>query len=524
MNACRTFAPYTDEPPNDLRVLRPKCRSSPKGHTRFQALGTGRYFIIVRVFVCAVVLLLTIRGTGQAQTGASLLDVVVQAVPTATTIHFKFLPATPFYKITPENGTTVSITFTNTILSQRIGQHIAGAGALAGVDFTQGTLGVVTARLTLPKLAALNVVRLPHELQVVVPNTTIANGPELEASSQQTSDHYRVVVIPIHNARLDEVAEALAQTGAPPSSVDEEALPQQSILGQSTGALQGSGGYTAPSTISTTPEGSLTPSAVAIRISDHVTIDKRLNAVVVSGTEQDVEAITSFVKAIDIPDAPIRSVVLETEIVDLTDIGAKNVGIDFTNNGALVTATLQTGTGTGTSQPQLTMQAQLNAQISNGNGKLVAKPRVQTVDGFPASILTGDALPILTTITYPGSPPTVQQQLQYVNVGVHLQIQPFVSSDDFVTSKIVCEVSNVTGYISGNIPQLSQRQAIVTARVRDGQPYVIGGLVQENEINSLARLPLLGNLPLIGWLFRSENDSSAKENLYIIVTPHILRD
>jgi general secretion pathway protein D len=459
-----------------------------------------------------------------AQTASSLLAISIQPGQTQTTVVFRFLPATPFYRINPESGTTVSIIFSNTTVSQHIANHIAGAGSVGGIDVTQGSLGVVTARLTLPSLALLNVVRSPNELRVVVPAAPgSSSGLTPGNTSIQSTGAYRVSVIPIHYARLDEIAQTLAVAGSNSPAVDEQALPSQSILGQSSNGIQSAGSYSAPSTISTAPQGSLDPSPVAIRINEHVMIDKRLYAVIVSGTDQDVASITALVKAIDVPDVPAKSVILETEIVDLTDTGAKNLGIDFTNNGALVAATLQTGNLTGSNQPQLTIQAQLNAQISNGNGKLIAKPRIQTVDGSPASILTGDALPILTTITYPGSPPTVQQQLQYVNVGVHLQVQPFVSSDNYVTSKIVCEVSSVTGYITGNIPQLSQRQAIATARVRDGQPYVIGGLVQTNEINSLARLPLLGSLPLIGWLFRTENDSSQRENLYIVVTPHIVR-
>ena len=153
---------------------------------------------------------------------------------------------------------------------------------------------------------------------------------------------------------------------------------------------------------------------------------------------------------------------------------------------------------------------------------MLARPQIVAQSGTSASILTGDALPILSSITYAGSAPVVQQQVQYVNVGVNLQIQPRITTDGYVTSHIYSEVSSVTGY-TGSYPQISQRVASTTATVRDGESFVIGGLIQENEINNLAKIPGLGDLPLIGSIFRTRHDSMSRTNLYIVVTPKIVR-
>jgi general secretion pathway protein D len=115
----------------------------------------------------------------------------------------------------------------------------------------------------------------------------------------------------------------------------------------------------------------------------------------------------------------------------------------------------------------------------------------------------------------------VSQQVQYVNVGVNLQIEPRISSDGFVTSHVFSEVSSVTGYQQG-YPTLSQREATTTATVKDGESFVIGGLLETDELRSLAKVPGIGDLPLIGWLFRVRHDQMKSTNLYIIVTPHIL--
>jgi general secretion pathway protein D len=115
----------------------------------------------------------------------------------------------------------------------------------------------------------------------------------------------------------------------------------------------------------------------------------------------------------------------------------------------------------------------------------------------------------------------VSQQVQYVNVGVTLQIAPRVSSDGYVSSHVFCVVSSVTGYSQG-YPTISQREAETSATVRDGDSFVIGGLTQEDEIKTKSKVPLLGDIPLLGQAFRTDRKTRAKTELFIIVTPHIV--
>jgi general secretion pathway protein D len=115
----------------------------------------------------------------------------------------------------------------------------------------------------------------------------------------------------------------------------------------------------------------------------------------------------------------------------------------------------------------------------------------------------------------------VSQQVQYVNVGVTLQIAPRVSGDGFVSSHVFAVVSSVTGTSQG-YPTISQREAETSATVRDGDPFVIGGLTQDETISSKSKVPLLGDIPLVGQAFRNERTTRSKTELYIIVTPHIV--
>ena len=267
-------------------------------------------------------------------------------------------------------------------------------------------------------------------------------------------------------------------------------------------------------------------------------IDRRLNAVWLHGSPDYIARMKAMIAAIDVP---LDSVILETQFVELTESGARSIGIDFTNSsgqiavftagsGQFIPVGFSQGTGRydGNGDPILSghltsvsLQAAIYAQIQKGNGRIVSKPRIAAQSGSTAKIITGDALPILTSIQLSGVN-GVQQQVQYVNVGVTLQIAPRVSNDGYVSSHVFAVVSSVTGFSQG-YPTISQREAETAATVRDGDSFVIGGLSQEDVINTKTKIPLLGDIPLLGQAFRTDKSTNSKTELYIIVTPHIVR-
>jgi general secretion pathway protein D len=263
---------------------------------------------------------------------------------------------------------------------------------------------------------------------------------------------------------------------------------------------------------------------LAQSVDDVISIDRRLNAIILRGPQDVIERLKAKIAQIDVP---VQSVSLETIFVELSETGARNVGLDFANaNGQLALTTYQAGAfvpfGLDRNDiASISMQAAIYAQVQQGQGRVVSKPRISAQSGGSAKIITGDALPILTSIQLSGVN-GVSQQVQYVNVGVTLQIAPRVSDDGFVTSHVFCVVSNVTGFSQG-YPTISQREAETSATVRDGETFVIGGLTQENMLESETHLPILGDIPLIGRLFGVDKNSSTKTDLYIVVTPHVVQ-
>ncbi|MXP14319.1 hypothetical protein GRI44_06090 [Altererythrobacter confluentis] len=254
-------------------------------------------------------------------------------------------------------------------------------------------------------------------------------------------------------------------------------------------------------------------------------VDRRLNAIWITGSTDRIARVKQQIALIDVP---VDSVILETQFVELTESGARNLGIDLNNTaGQLAVGSLDTGSflpfGVDPNDvlPSGTLQAAIYAQIQKGEGRIVSRPRIAAQSGSTAKIITGDALPILTAITLSGVN-GVSQQVQYVNVGVTLQIAPRVSEDGFVTSQIYGVVSSVTGFSQG-YPTISQREAETSASVRDGETFVIGGLTQENSLTNKSKIPLLGDIPLLGALFTVERSTRSKTELYIVITPHIVR-
>ena len=253
-------------------------------------------------------------------------------------------------------------------------------------------------------------------------------------------------------------------------------------------------------------------------------IDRRLNAIWLKGSPEQIEQLKQEIEAIDIP---VDSVVLETQFVELTEQGLKALGIDFNNaNGQIGAVTFQSGqfippgVPAGAHLSSVQFQAALFAQIQKGNGRIVSRPRISAQSGSTAKIITGDALPILTSIALSGVN-GVSQQVQYVNVGVTLQIAPRVSGDGWVSSHVFAVVSSVTGTSQG-YPTISQREAETSATVRDGDSFVIGGLTQDETISTKSKVPILGDIPILGLPFHNDRTTRSKTELYIIVTPHIV--
>jgi general secretion pathway protein D len=353
-----------------------------------------------------------------------------------------------------------------------------------------------------------------------------SSAAQPETAGLIASEYDSFEIVRLRYADVSEVVSLL--TGVQGIKPNDTFTPQEPAFGSS--SLQG-GGYTAAGITGGNfnaalefQNASLEPLGRAV--SDTIGVDRRLNAVVLKGPPALVARIKDQIAKLD---APLTSVVLETVFVELTETGAKNLGLDFGGAGgqlATISYAYASGYPALANTPRgggvvANLQAALYAQIDKGEGRIVSKPRISAQSGTTAKIITGDALPILTSIAVSGVN-AVQQQVQYVNVGVTLQIAPRVSDDGVVTSHIFAVVSSVAGFSQG-YPSISQREASTSATVRDGDSFVIGGLTQETDLTHRVKLPGVGEIPVLGRIFDSRHDSRSKTDLYVVVTPHVVR-
>lgn len=325
-------------------------------------------------------------------------------------------------------------------------------------------------------------------------------------------------VITLSYADVSEIAGALVKGAVVPSNDVFTAMSPFAAL-----TSPGSSTETKPPAYVSIPAATLLPkdSPQGVRFDDQIAVDRRLNAVIVTGTPEQIDTYKAIIAALDVP---VRSVLLETEIVELTTSAAHAIGIDYAPGGTSFATTTFGSSSFNYPKAGLSVAATFSALQESGQAKILARPRIIAVNNRPAAILSGEAVPIFNSVIIPGGGSTVvNNQVQYINVGVSLQILPRISANGRVTSQIFCEVSSIIDYV-GTTPRIAVRQELTSAVLDDAESLIVGGLLQETEIRSMRKVPSLGNLPLIGQFFRATTGNQQSTNLYIVITPHILSE
>jgi type II secretory pathway component GspD/PulD (secretin) len=135
-----------------------------------------------------------------------------------------------------------------------------------------------------------------------------------------------------------------------------------------------------------------------------------------------------------------------------------------------------------------------------------------------ASLLVGQQYPIVYFDARTGT-----QQVQFVNVGVNLNVTPTIGTDGAITTDLETDYSQVTGSIS-NFPIITTRKAQSTLRVRDGETIVIAGLFADVDTSTLTKVPFLGDIPFLGEVFRNRARQHSKDEVVFLITPHLVAD
>ncbi|MEL6902391.1 MAG: secretin N-terminal domain-containing protein, partial [Cyanobacteria bacterium J06606_4] len=264
--------------------------------------------------------------------------------------------------------------------------------------------------------------------------------------------------------------------------------------------------------------------------------DERTNSLTLIGTPRQIEIATSQLVQLDIRR---RQVAINLRVIDVNLDATEDFSASF-SFGTGTTAIGQTG-GVGVIDFNFAngvagladgFLPRLEASITNGSGKIITDPTLVVQEGQTAAVqLTQEVVTNLTreeTVDEAGRV-TETVTVQKEDAGLNLQVQVGQIDDNgFVNLSVAPSISAPTGDFStteGFIALLSRRQLTSgQIRIRDGQTLVLSGIIQESDRTSVSKVPILGDIPLLGALFRSTTDTSERRELIVLLTPQVIDD
>ena len=221
---------------------------------------------------------------------------------------------------------------------------------------------------------------------------------------------------------------------------------------------------------------------------------------------------------------------IEAQVIEISKSKEKNLGLLFSNaadidttNGIITLGTSGVfGVGQSFNKSYADINATVNALQQNGDAKILSRPNLITLSGKKASILIGGKIPV------PVSNNNGEISISWQDYGIKLNIEPTVDAMQNITTKVQAEVSTLdyTNELQSNgftIPALRTREASTEVTIPSGATMAIGGLMNSEQSKTITKIPILGDLPIIGQFFRNTSKSSDNRELIILVTPRLVK-
>jgi general secretion pathway protein D len=279
-----------------------------------------------------------------------------------------------------------------------------------------------------------------------------------------------------------------------------------------------------------------------------VFVDEKLNMLVMRDTPEAIRIAEKLVFSQDLaePEVMLEVEVLEVGVNRLLDLGLRFPDAIAWSLVGAGTTTTTTGTASGTpgvvSLPEWLNRGSelvrltvtnplflLNLRQQDGSTSVLANPRIRVKNREKAKVHIGDRVPVITT-TAAATGGFVSQSVSYLDVGLKFEVEPVIYLHDEVGIKVSLEVSNIVREVRGSTSagdtlayQIGTRNANTVLRLRDSETQVLAGLISDEDRRSAARVPGLGELPVVGRLFSQTSDTSRKTEIVLLVTPRIIR-
>ncbi|MDT8316412.1 MAG: cohesin domain-containing protein [bacterium] len=259
-------------------------------------------------------------------------------------------------------------------------------------------------------------------------------------------------------------------------------------------------------------------------------VNEELNTIVVRDTPEVVSLAEKLLRANDLTDA---EVMLEVEILEVGNTDTEKLGLDLQPDE--ITAGLRDvgskeltyGFLKGASSADILFtipDIAIDLQKQSGNVTTLANPKIRVANNKKAKIHIGERIPIITVTT--SGADNVTENVQYVDVGVKLNVEPVIHLDNEVTLKITLEISTLGEQVAASkstVFRIGTRNAETELRLHDGETQIMGGLIKDEERETTVKVPFLGDIPILGRLFSSVSDSANKSEILLSITPHIVR-
>lgn len=268
-----------------------------------------------------------------------------------------------------------------------------------------------------------------------------------------------------------------------------------------------------------------------IKRKDRVYVNPEVNALVLYGTPAEYERVKNLLETLDVE---LKQVSVEAKILAIDKEESKNLGVEWMwspipqNSSVDRQKNMETHNAYGLVQfgrvfnetrNEFYFNAKVNALVTDGKAKILSRPNVTTIQGREAVINVGSSVPVPKTSSTNTATTT---EFEYRDAGIILRYTPRINSDGTITAKIHTEVSTPQYVADMGAYRFNTRSAETTVTVRDGEPMVIGGLIGAEEEKSVSKIPFLGDLPILGALFRNHRKSKSESELIIFLTAHVL--
>lgn len=262
-----------------------------------------------------------------------------------------------------------------------------------------------------------------------------------------------------------------------------------------------------------------------------IVVDEKLNMIILRESPEVIRLAEKLVALHDLPDA---EVMLEVEILEVKRSRLLDLGVQWPDHLTLAPLSSRTDGAValsdlrhlnGSSVSAALGSASINAKKTDSDTNLLANPRIRVRNREKAKILIGDRVPNITTTST--STGFVADSVNYVDVGLKLDVEPTVYLDGEVAIKVSLEVSSIVSQIetkSGSRAyQIGTRNANTVLRLKDGENQVLAGLINDEDRQSARKVPGVGELPLVGRLFGAQLNDSSKTEIVLSITPRIIR-